>query len=637
MLSKIERFKEWRGSKSDAEQNILESALLIFDYVNSVDNLDAIKASVQTKYKEFDQYGKRSWGIAVFVKLFIDEAIAQLPETAAKEKALLTQSSEIISTLYENWKTNTKENIFALIGNIEKLFALNSVPFTDKNQYKTFLLSAGMLFHIIKLAIAEIESSWAAKVLFVVIDLNKIKPKIDLFLLKIEERMAQLTQPEQLLNAAQSIAPDPLKPAKELFAKRYLKVIGVNPVINAKLQRKNAPYDFMRFAPTSPKLQTSGRNILESLSALEADMEKVSAGIFNLIELRSKKAELEEKIEVVRALLVAAEENDLKITGRQYFLEFIEKKEQSLNVLLENSEEHRKQKLIENIKQLKDMDESPDLSSEVMQGVSWAATPIKLVYRTATPQKLQNMIETSLPATLDSLCKTEFKEMTKLCLLDLESKLKKKEQQIAIINNRFFNQDEGLKSFIANENLELLAAFQKANDEMKQAVQASYKLLAKVKENSMFLHEVQQKSQFLSEFIRIHNGYFVKISNFLARFFTCFKTETAKMIDDAANLKIKVDGLVGEYRELVNQGIGQIDRISSLDTRVKIHIKNQFKAEEYEISQEKQNHKQPNKREVRLLMKELSNLFAAKQQPLREPKNRKEHGHEISVLGNDLL
>ncbi|MCW8442745.1 hypothetical protein OQJ05_01610 [Fluoribacter gormanii] len=639
MLSKIERFKEWRGSKSDAEQQILESALLIFDYVNSVDNLDAIKANAQEKYNEFDQHGKRSWATAVFVKLFIDEAIAQLPETAENEKVLLTQSSEVISALYENWKTNTTKNIFALIGNIEKLLALNSVPFTDKNDYKTFLLSAGMLLHIIKLGIAEIERNWKAKMLLaVVIDLNQIKPKIDHFLLKIEERMTQLTQPDQLVNAAQSSAPDPLTPLKELFTKRYLKVIGVNPVTNTKPQRrKTGPLGFMRLAPTGPNLQTPGRNILESLSALEADMEKVSAGIFNLIELRSKKSELEKKIEIVRALLLAAKENDLKITGRQYFLEFIKGKEQSIHVLLENSEEHRKQKLIEKIKQLKDMDESPALSSEVIQGVSWVATPITVVYRTATPQKLQDIIGSSLPATLDSLCKTEFKEMAKLCLLDLESKLRKKEQQIATINNRFFNQDEALKSFIADESLERLAAFQKANEEMKEAVQTSYKLLATVKENSLFLHGLQQKSQILSEFIRLHDGFFVKISNFLAQYFSCFKTQTAKMIDDAANLKIKVDGVVGKYREIVNQGIGQIDRISSLDARIKLHIKNQFKAEDYEIYRERQNHSKPNRRTVSLLMKNLSYLFTAKPQPLGEQKNIKEHDNEISGLGSVLL
>ncbi|WP_454784390.1 hypothetical protein [Legionella sp. WA2024007413] len=629
MLSKIERFKEWRGNKSEAEQDILESALIMIHYIDSVRNLDDIATNAQVKYYEFDQYKKRSWGTAVFAKLFIDEAIAHLPKTAEKERVLLTQSSEVVAALYENWKKNTMGNIFTLIGNIEKLLALNSVPFEDKNQYKKFLLSAAMLFHIIKLGIAEIESDWKAQILLAFIDLKQIKPKIDLFLQKIEERMAQLTQPAHL--QVQNIATDPLKPVKELLAKRYLKVIGV-PVRNGKTQRITAPYSLIRIAPATPQPRPPARSILESLSALETDMEKVHLGIFSLIDLRTKKLELEKTIEVVRGLLLAAEENDLKITGRKYFLDFIEEKEQSIQILLEHSEETRKQGLVEKIKQLKNMGESPDLSSEVIQGVSWMATPITVVFRTATPQKLQNIIESSFPATLDSLCKTEFKEMAKVCLLDLETKLKKKEKQVAIINNRFFNQDEELKSLIATETLERLAVLQQANKEMSEAVQACSKLLATVKANSLFLYDLQQKSQTLGEFIKLHDGFFVKISNLLAQYFTCFKTKTARMIDDAAHLKIKVDGLAKEYRGVVTKGIGQIDHIPSLDERIKTHIKNQFKAEEFEISQEKQNYMRPNKRTVRLLMQSLSKLFATKPQPCRKEKNKNEQGKEELVL-----
>lgn len=193
MLSKEERFKQWRGIKFHAEQKALNSALLISNYVNSVDNLKVIKANAQTKYNDFNQYKALSWGTAVFVKFFIDEAIAQLPKTADKEIALLTHSSEAIATLYDNWKDNTAGNIFALIGNIEKLLALNSIPFTDRNQYKTFLLSSYMLFHIIQIAITQIENDWKAQIVVsLLVDLRQIKPKIDFFLLQVEKRMEQL-------------------------------------------------------------------------------------------------------------------------------------------------------------------------------------------------------------------------------------------------------------------------------------------------------------------------------------------------------------------------------------------------------------------------------------------------------------
>lgn len=635
MLSKINRFKQWRGSKSDAEQHILNSALIISDYVNSVDNLAVIKANAKTKYNDFNQYKVRPWGVAAFVKLFIDEAIDQLPETAEKEIALLTHSSEVISTLYGNWRDNTAGNILALIGDIEKLLVLDRVPFADKNQYKTFLLSSCMLFHIIQLAIAEIESDWKVRIVVAAfLDLGQIKPKLEFFLLKIEERMEQLQQPKQITDKA---APDPLKPAKDLLSKRYLKVLGVDSGFTEKPQKTTKSSVLKTQAPGAPRLQRLDkkprrRSILDSLAVLEADIEKVASGIFNLIDQRNKKGRLEAKIEEVHKLLLFAEENDQKIVRRKYFLDFIEEHAELFQTLLENTEAIRKEQLLEKIKQLKSIGESSDLTLGVMHGVSWVASPIAVVYRTATPQSLQNMIATTLPSTLDGACKAELKEMANACLLDLKSKLKKKEHQIAAINNRFFNQDEALKLLIENESSERLTVLQKSNDVMKEAVKASSKLLATVKENSLFLHDLQTKSQILSDFIRLHDGFFVKVCNFLAQYFACFKTKTAKMIDDAAVLKIKVDGLVGEYQRAVVQGVRQIENIPYLDERIKTHIKSQFYAEEYEISQEKQNHNHPNKRTVRLLMNNLSRLFASRPQSTKEQINEIGDDEEKPVL-----
>ena len=185
MLSKIDRFKQWRGSQSDAEQNVLATALLISDYVSSVDNLDIIRDNAARKSKDFELHKARSLGTVVFAKLFIDEAHAQLPETAEKEKKILSNFSMILSKQYEDWKDNTKGHVFTLIGNIEKLLALNTMPFTDKNDYKTFMLSAYMLLLLIKTAIAKVD--WKVQLaVSVFFNLEEIKSKIGLLLQKIE-------------------------------------------------------------------------------------------------------------------------------------------------------------------------------------------------------------------------------------------------------------------------------------------------------------------------------------------------------------------------------------------------------------------------------------------------------------------
>ncbi|OEH47647.1 hypothetical protein lpari_01322 [Legionella parisiensis] len=358
MLSKKERFKQWRGSKFHAEQKALNSALLISNYVNSADNLEVIKANAQIKYNEFNQYNARAWGTAVFVKLFIDEAIEQLPETADKEIALLTHSSEVIATLYDNWKDNTTGNLFALIGNIEKLLALNSIPFTDKNQYKTFLLSAYMLFHIIQIAIAQIERDWKAQIVVsFLVDLEKIKPKINFFLLQVEKRMGQLTS-EQTVKNTNDIVPDPLKPVKDLLSKRYLRVLGIiGPLSSVKHQGAIGFPHNKRPAPGGARFHQAEkpirRSIHDSLAALEADIDRVLSGIFSLIELRNKKADFDAKIEAVNKLLLFAEENDKKITGRKDFLDFIGEHAQLFQILLEITEENSKQQLLRKNKAIK--------------------------------------------------------------------------------------------------------------------------------------------------------------------------------------------------------------------------------------------------------------------------------------------
>lgn len=89
MQSKSERFKQWRGSQFDAEQNALKSALLISDYVSSVESFELIRDQAELKFQEFEQFKARSFGTVVFAKLFIDEAISHLSENAVKEKNYL--------------------------------------------------------------------------------------------------------------------------------------------------------------------------------------------------------------------------------------------------------------------------------------------------------------------------------------------------------------------------------------------------------------------------------------------------------------------------------------------------------------------------------------------------------------------
>lgn len=622
MLSKRERFRQWRDIKSDDELHILEVALLISEYVNSVDKLEVIKTEAESKFKDFDQDNSRSWATAVFTKLFIDEAIAQLPETAAQEKALLICLSTTLTQLYDNWKKDTAQNITVLIETIEKLIAIDNVPFTDKKQYKAFIFSSYMLFHIIRLSLNELD--WSMQmVASLIINIEQMKLKIASFLEKIEEKEHQLEQIEQIEIGSDKTEDDPLTAIKTLLNKRYFKVLSQTPLL-----REPPQTPILYPLETKPKK----KDILVSLAEFEADIDRVSSGIENLIELRNKKAEIEAKIENINKLISAAQDNERKITGREYFLDFIASHAQLYQTLLENTEGVAKLQFLEKKEQLEKAIESPDLSSGVVNGLSWVTSPLTIVYRTATPLMIQDVFSSTLPATLDSDCKAKLKELAQICMSDLKKQLEKKENQIIAINNRFFNQDEKIKRLIIHESSEQLAVLQKANDALKEAVQASSKLVAHIKENLHLLSDLKSKRETLKEFIRLHDTILVKICNFLSQFFSFFKTEKVQMIDEASTLKKQVNKLAAEYQNSIDQEILQMEQNPFFDDKIKNHIKRRLKAEDRDINLEKKNCIVPDKQNVRLLMDSLSDLFAKKTYPVKEHLEEAQNTKEVVLV-----
>jgi hypothetical protein len=622
MLTKVERFQQWRGSKASTEQHVLNLALLMSDSVNSAGNLDAIKTVAETKHKEFDKNGQCGWGAIIFSKLFVEEAIVQLTDEADKEKALLAHLSTILSSIYDN--NDTKKNISALMEDVEKLLLLDETRFKDKKSYRTFIFSSYMLFQIIKLSLEQLD--WKSQlVVGVIINVEETKEKIAQSLQKIEEKATTLERlaldPTDV--EAELLKEDPLKPAKDLLRQRYFRVLSGSPLNIEKMKepRNQSASMFHRtqsgHGQHRDKVKPVRHSIMTALSELETDIAKVSSGITNLLELRSKKFEIEKKITIIQALLLATEENDQRITGRMYIQDFIDSHADSYRILLENSEEKLKEQLINKIDQLKTSVVSPDLSTGVINGISWVATPLTLVYRTATPQSVQNMVSTNfLPSTVDSVCKAELKELAKASLANLHEKLKKKEQQITAVTNRFFRQDEELKKLISTECSARLALLLNANDAMHDAMQASCSLFVTVKENVHFLNDLKEKSNVLGEFIRIHNTIFVRITNFLAQFFSIFKTSTAKMIDKADALKKQVDVLATEYQNAVDQEMLRIEHDPNFDMGLKSHLKKKFLAEETEAAKEKLDRYTPNKHSVCLLMNSLSQLFASNPHPV---------------------
>lgn len=619
MLSKREHFQQWRGCKSNNELPILEMALFIDQYVNSVDNLEVIKAEAETKFEEFNQSNSRSWSTVVFTKLFIDEAIAQLPETAAREKGLLINLSTTVTQLYENSKKDTATKITALLDDIEQLIAIDNIPFTDKKQYKSVIFSSYMLFHLIKLSLNKLDLK-TQLLASSIIDLKQMKGNIDHILQKIEEKGRQLEQVE--LIGEDNAEYDPLNSIKVLLNKRYLKVLS-----NTVLIHEHSQTAVSCHIGEKPIKQ----DILERLVAFEADIDVVSLGIADLIKQKTQKVELELKIENISKLLSEAQKNERKITGGKFFLDFIRSHSQWYQTLLENTEGSQKIQLLEKIEQIDTIIETPSFSLGGTNGFSGVASTFSVYYQYVTPQMVQDVVSYSLPTTLalHGDCKAKLKQLAELCLSDLNKQLEKKEREITALNNRIFNKDEKIKRLIRHQSPEQLAVLKKENDDLKEAVEAIINLVVHIKENLIFLNLLKNKEETLNEFIRLNDTILYQICNFLSRFFSYFKTEKVQMIDEAIALKKQVNEFAAQYQNAIGLKLIQIEENPFFDEKIKNHIKRRLRAEDRSLSQKKKEYIAPSTHNVRLLMDSLSYFFANKSHQDSDHSEEEESPEEV--------
>jgi len=354
----------------------------------------------------------------------------------------------------------------------------------------------------------------------------------------------------------------------------------------------------------------SGKSgLMEKLIVLKHEMERVSTAISELIAQRHRKVEIELKYKKIEALLKTAEENDQKISERQYFLELIDSNADSYQMLLENTKGRAADQLIAKEKQLRMLRSSATWSSMAQYAISIAASPLITFYRRFTPQSAQELVAANVPSTLDSECKSELKKLAKSCLFALKNEIENKDTIISRINTELSFGNDELKQLIVAESSDNLAVCKVDNDKAIEAMHYCRELLVTIKKNMDFLNELKAEGHVLHEFILIHNDIFVLISNFLAQFFAMFKTETAIMIDSARELQNKVAVLKDKYEKDIENQILEMKQYPDIDQGIKTQIMNQFYVEEIQEQNKNQNHIIPNKQNVRLLINSLNHLF----------------------------
>ena len=610
MLTKRERFGQWRGNKADAEQGIMETALLVSDYVNSVEQLGTIRAefsdSQSDQYIAFNRYKKRSYGVLLHCKLQIEEALEQIPVTGITERILLNDLKNTIEKIYDNPQYNASQNANDLIAKTKKLLNPNPKLLANKKLAKALCFDLYILLTIVNFSMSQF--NWfQAMAVNALVDLDRMKEEITTLLQMTENKVKQLDKILEECSVTQNS--DEITTSSEYGDETKEDTAPVlageagPPVKNTIQDYFNADFLALIKNPDSEN---------EEFILVEERMNEVIEGINRLISKRNKKEEIRLKIEKIEELLTAVEENDKKIRGRHYFLDLINSNLESFNILMAHGDGPRKEQLTEKIEQLK----NPQLYQNVLRNISHATSPLTHLYRACTPQKLQDTVISKIP-TLDSECKARLKDLARVCISTLNQEYSVTDREIAILNHQLSNESIELENLIAQESTANLVLLVKANNAGRDALRQYRGVSDFLTGMVWYLNVIKESTSVLTQFIQTHDSFLVGLSNFFAQIFSIFKSNTAVMIDNAHEMKEHLIRFELEYKNELAKELGVLIHNPDINEEIKVRLQEKIGIE---MTRETRiiPYTSPSKVEVRYLVKSLEVLFNMKSTPERD-------------------
>jgi hypothetical protein len=598
MQSKEERGRQWLGEQANTEsgQAKLHTALLMHNYIRSVNNLGMIKDAFADSFNSelfirLNIFDARERGAVLFAKLTVDEALEQLQPAGNEDLCNALQDLSDITGHLFNSKIPSTENVRKLLQIVNNLLDLDDSVFTDKALAANLLFT---LFLILNLGEPTLQSlnAWALTAVSWVIPIPEIRESIDTLLQKAEEKaviLAAMPEGADELNVVGL--------AQSCFNQQYLSLLT-----------EQSPNEQLR--------NTDELVIQKKLVAVEETMAQVSVGLLSLLTLRSSNHELGLRIKSLKAFLKVVIENESRVSGRMYFLDLVANNAAAYQTLLKTLPEQKKNAFEVMVKQLTITKEEKNLSQQMSYGLSWLAVPVTHSYRYVTPQKIQDAALTWMPSTWDSECKGALKQLLMETLDGLSGTIQSQQEETIRINNQLFQQDNDLKRQILSEPDEGLLQLQQTVTLAGYAMHRYQNLLHSVKENQDCLQKYQAYTDTLRYFVQEHNNFWVKLSNFFAQICWLFKTDAARMLDTVTQCKTKLDKLNAKYQEMIDSSLKKIDQDEDVDASIKKQLKKQFKTE-MEQGRIEPHNRAIGERSIRLLVKNLDRLFATNPQPLK--------------------
>lgn len=485
VLTKSERFKQWRGAKADAEMQFINAAHCVDFYIKKIE-LSQIKQDVyndeanwSAPYRSIQQFYRPSKGILVSLKLDIDEAL-ELSSTAA-EKKIFSALQHYLHFLYENYKYKPAESAHNLITNFHDFLQLNYAEHSDKKSAKKIYLMLYLTLNLINKTLNNLPSpiAWLAK--WYKIDTKEIHSSVKALIKQIEDKIMMFNDDviAQVKLDAQSATHGKSSDAtvaqalaatsssfKEKSADASAPVTDTV-VSDLTVTVEENGHDDLVLITEAPSLTTEQQAIQnyfnqrvcllltdETLAKSDAKEKKlgdlvaifkgVTAKLNQYVDIRAKESLLVQQIRLISVTMEAFKANDTYIIGRMYFLELMDKYSPAFKLLMEKSSGAKKDALVENIKQ--QQDNIGNRSDKYV--ITTILSPLTVVGRLGgllLPDGWKNPVLNRLPDTLDSKGKALFNELAAdvLAALNLElaaTKIKNSEihTELAEGNNDLF-------------------------------------------------------------------------------------------------------------------------------------------------------------------------------------------------------
>lgn len=285
------------------------------------------------------------------------------------------------------------------------------------------------------------------------------------------------------------------------------------------------------------------------LDQLETKLTDTNRLLLALLEQKKKEASLKTHLNHALIALEAINDNEQKVRHAEYASQLIEDHLESIFYLIEHSPDEEREEWNERLDQLR----NPTMGRVIKDGVAKLLSPTTWLYRRFAPTALKQRLNQAVPTvdseTLGLLKRFVLSHVFRLTgttdidpsSSQLQGELGESNRIIENVSSQLAERDEVMKlqfMYATRNNLEQI---QRITHKMIGMIQEYRIQSQRVTENQASLQEVMVLDEKLDDFIAKNDGFFVRLSLFLSRICSFFKTSIARKVEHAEAMKKQLE------------------------------------------------------------------------------------------------